>query len=243
MPTLTLTAATWAKQQPVQSDTLPEADKAWMEAGAYPCLAYDDAPGDHVLVTLDPAKVDLAALHPSERNTWNFFKGHCEIEGNLPENQPADRALPADVPRGRMVDIPGYGRVGLLDKISGCLNFTWDEAVKGGSRIPATPAITRNIISIAQSLDDVRAMLGHQPITVTSWYRPPAINRAVGGASQSTHLLGHAVDFQHAKLRPKAIYDRLDPWWGSRGGLAWCDRPGRSFVHLDLRGYRARWLY
>ena len=242
MPTLTLTTATWAKRKAAPSDLLPEIEKVWTAAGTYPILAYGAAPNNHVLVTLDPAKIDLNFAHRGQ-NTWNFFRGHCEIDGNLPENQPADSALPANAPRAKMIDIPGQGRVGLLDKIPGSANFTWDEAVRGGSRIPANAAISLNIVSIARALDEVRALLGNQPITITSWYRPPAVNRAVGGASQSTHLLGHAVDFQHATLSPRAVYDRLNPWWGSRGGLAWCDRPGRSFVHIDQRGYRARWLY
>ena len=242
MPTLTLTAATWAKRKAAPSHSLSDMEKVWMDAGTYPILAYGAAPNNHVLVTLDPAKIDLNLAHEG-RNTWNFFRGHCEIDGNLPENQPADSALPANAPRAKMIDIPGQGRVGLLDKIPGSANFTWDEAVRGGARIPANAAITLNIVSIARALDEVRALLGNQPITITSWYRPPAVNRAVGGASQSTHLFGHAVDFQHATLPPKAAYDRLNPWWGSRGGLAWCDRPGRSFVHIDQRGYRARWLY
>jgi len=242
MPTLTLTTATWAKRKAAPSDSLSDIEKVWMAAGTYPILAYGAAPNNHVLVTLDPAKIDLKIAH-SGRNTWNFFRGHCEIDGNLPENQPAESALHPNAPRAKMIDIPGQGRVGLLDKIPGSANFTWDEAIRGGARIPANAAITLNIVSIARALDEVRALLGNQPITITSWYRPPAVNRAVGGASQSTHLFGHAVDFQHATLSPRAVYDRLNPWWGSRGGLAWCDRPGRSFVHIDQRGYRARWLY
>ena len=242
MPSLTLTVATWAKRKAAPSDLLPDLEKVWMAAGTYPVLAYGAAPNNHVLVTLDPAKIDLNSAHGG-RNTWNFFRGHCEIDGNLPENQPAENALRPNSPRGKNIDIPGQGRVALLDKIPGSKNFIWDEAIRGGARIPANVAITLNIVSIAGALDEVRALLGDQPITITSWYRPPAVNRAVGGASQSTHLLGHAVDFQHSTLSPKAVYDRLNPWWGNRGGLAWCDRPGRSFVHIDQRGYRARWLY
>ena len=243
MPTLTLTADTWAKQRPVQSSTLSDAEKAWVRAGEYPCLAYADAPGDHALVTLDPAKIDLKGLHPSGRNTWNFYNGHCEIEGNIPGNQPKDAAPATAPPRGRIVTIPGIGAIGVNERIPGCQNFTISEATHGGNRIPESAEITRGLITIGKALDEVRAMLGNQPLSINSWHRPPAINKAVGGASQSSHLRGHAVDFQHPHMKPQAIYNRLDGWWGSRGGLAWCDRPGRRFVHIDARGFKSRWLY
>ena len=242
MPILTLTAPTWAKQQPIQSELLTDQDKHWMPAGDYPCLAYGSALNHHVLVTFDIDQVPEIASHPSRRNTWLFYQGHVQVEGNIPENQPADRAL-TQRPQGQLVTIVGRGEVGLNSSITGAVHFTWAEATRGGSRMPVNAGITNQIIEIAKAMDNVRAMLGGHPITVTSWYRPPAVNRAVGGASQSTHLQGHAVDFQHPRLRPRDIYNRLDPWWGNRGGLAWCDSPGRSFVHLDARGFRARWLY
>ncbi|MGA1114370.1 MAG: D-Ala-D-Ala carboxypeptidase family metallohydrolase [Aquiluna sp.] len=246
-PILTLTHTTWAKQSPVQSDDLSMDEKARMAPGTYPCLAYGSSMldgnivDDHVLVTLNPVRNNLTAIHPSGRNTWHFYRAHCQIDGNLPGNQPYEESLAT--PLGRVVSVLGQGNVGLLDPIPGCKHFTWAEATRNGERMPASPAIAKNMITIAQALEDVREMLGDASITVTSWYRPPAINRAVGGASQSTHLLGHAVDFQHSVLAPRDVYNRLNGWWGNRGGLAWCDRPGRRFVHIDARGYQARWLY
>lgn len=44
-------------------------------------------------------------------------------------------------------------------------------------------------------MEAVRRLLGDQVITVSSGYRSPALNRAVGGARRSAHLTGHAVDF------------------------------------------------
>lgn len=63
--------------------------------------------------------------------------------------------------------------------------------------------------------------------------------KAVGGASQSRHLVGDAVDFVVVGLHPSEVYSRLDLWWGNRGGLA----SSSVFTHLDVRGYEARWSY
>jgi GH24 family phage-related lysozyme (muramidase) len=43
-------------------------------------------------------------------------------------------------------------------------------------------------VKLAQFLEKVRTQFGGKPITITSGYRPAAINRQVGGASSSEHL-------------------------------------------------------
>ena len=84
---------------------------------------------------------------------------------------------------------------------------------------------------------------GGRRIQINSWYRDPITNKAVGGASQSRHMAGDAVDFLVVEgagyLNPFDVYGRLDPWWGNRGGLA----SSSLFTHIDVRGYKARWHY
>lgn len=59
-----------------------------------------------------------------------------------------------------------------------------------------TPPILRNLERLAQALEHVRASLGGAPIHISSGYRSPAVNRAVGGSQNSAHLRGLAADFQ-----------------------------------------------
>lgn len=54
--------------------------------------------------------------------------------------------------------------------------------------------VADNIMDLVENLlDPVRARIGC-PITVTSGYRPPQLNEAVGGAKNSNHLYGYAAD-------------------------------------------------
>lgn len=44
-------------------------------------------------------------------------------------------------------------------------------------------------------LEEVRTLLGNAPMVITSGYRSPAVNRAVGGSPTSAHMRGEAADF------------------------------------------------
>ena len=68
------------------------------------------------------------------------------------------------------------------------------------------------IIRISEVMEEVRTLMGNKPITVTSWYRDPATNRRVGGASKSCHLVGDAVDFIVAGETPAQGHKTLEPW-------------------------------
>lgn len=116
--------------------------------------------------------------------------------------------------------------------------FTWAEATHGGTRMPPNQATVDAMVRIAKMAQQARERIG-RPFIVTSWYRPPAVNKAVGGASSSRHMVGDAIDFTVEGLTGSQLYWTLDPWWP--GGL------GRyikfsNLCHIDARSYRARWL-
>ena len=64
---------------------------------------------------------------------------------------------------------------------------------KGISNIPSGQDMT-NLVMTAAKMDEVRQLLG-KPIYVSSGYRNPAVNLAVGGSATSSHTSGLAVDF------------------------------------------------
>lgn len=61
--------------------------------------------------------------------------------------------------------------------------------------IPNDPPadIVPNLLELAIALEAVRARLGY-PIVISSGYRSPDLNKAVGGAPNSAHVLGWAAD-------------------------------------------------
>lgn len=64
---------------------------------------------------------------------------------------------------------------------------------RGLDNTPPADAI-ENLRRVARGLDRVRRLLGH-PLEISSGYRCPALNVAVGGAARSQHTRGEAVDF------------------------------------------------
>jgi hypothetical protein len=91
---------------------------------------------------------------------------------------------------------------------------------------------------LVEALDTLRGAMG-APMVVTSGLRCPEYNYDVGGSSESRHLYGLAADilipdgFTTEEFADMA--EELPEF--SNGGIGLYD----SFVHLDVRGRRARW--
>jgi hypothetical protein len=243
-PTLSIAVDTYLKPlpEPAASFEVEEIAKV-LKGTVIPILAYRQEHG-HICVTVDATGFNLATLHPSRKNTWWVYAQHClDPQGHGADNDPKD--TPSDTAKGYGIVLPGFtGNYYSTDPIGlKSQSFTWGEALHvdsaGSYRQPANPDVVYKIIKIAEVMQNVKGLFGGAPIKVNSWYRDPVTNRRVGGASQSRHMVGDAVDFHIPGVSLVNVYDRLDPWWGSRGGLA----RGQGFVHIDGRGYRARWTY
>jgi uncharacterized protein YcbK (DUF882 family) len=92
--------------------------------------------------------------------------------------------------------------------------------------------------ALVLALEEIRTRAG-RPVTVTSGYRPPDYNREVGGVSNSCHIDGLAADIYCDGLTTDQLYDICVQVIGYRGGVGYYPKSG--FIHVDLRGYEARW--
>ncbi|MCG9891108.1 MAG: D-Ala-D-Ala carboxypeptidase family metallohydrolase [Thermosynechococcaceae cyanobacterium MS004] len=192
---------------------------------------------------------------PQNFNTWYLFEPHWELkpEPKQPDYPEATEPKDAAESSQQVAPSPRIIRPGDIDWAEGdhaiSEFFTVFEVTKGDPRRrPAKNSIVeRNILRMADELDKIRREWG-SAIAVTSWYRPEAVNRAVGGARLSQHLNGGAVDIYAVDGNDYRFEDFLDRHWG--GGLGYGIASGRIFTHLDLRdgGWRRgpgtiRWVY
>lgn len=81
-------------------------------------------------------------------------------------------------------------------------NFTLEELLRSATAsrlsIPNTPSVsvTHNLILLCNHiLQPLRNAYG-KPIIVTSGYRSPELNKAIGGAKNSQHMRGQAADIK-----------------------------------------------
>jgi len=93
--------------------------------------------------------------------------------------------------------------------------------------------IKDSLVKLCTQMDLVRDFLG-QPISVHVTYRPEEYNKLIGGASNSAHKYGQAMDWSivgdncddlRAKLEPQ-----LEQW-----NMRMEKLPGSNWVHLDIR--------
>ncbi len=95
-----------------------------------------------------------------------------------------------------------------------------------------TPGITQNLERlVANVLDPLREAWG-KPIVVTSGYRCPELNKAVGGAKNSHHMQGMAADISTGnKVDNRRLFQKILDL-----GLPFTqliDEKGFSWIHVS----------
>ena len=80
---------------------------------------------------------------------------------------------------------------------------------KGIDNTPAAPIIER-LRMLANTLEQVRTLLGDNSIRISSGYRCLALNRAIGSGDSSAHVQGYAVDFTCPNFgTPKEVANKI----------------------------------
>lgn len=118
-------------------------------------------------------------------------------------------------------------------------NFSRAEwASKDGTPVPKS--LRKNAQRQAFKCEQLRHKLGDKSLGALSYYRSPAHNAAVGGASASRHMAADACDWstqtinRFGRSRFEAAVNKI---WGKNG----IGRYPSGSMHTDARPYPARW--
>jgi len=110
-----------------------------------------------------------------------------------------------------------------------------------------------NLTILANGMEKVRALLGY-PITISSGYRSPEVNKAVGSKPTSQHATGNACDFicpafgappeiVKAIVESDIDYDQVIQEFAGNGGgwvhISFSDRNRKQALIIDSTGTRA----
>ena len=85
-------------------------------------------------------------------------------------------------------------------------------------------------------LQKIRSHFG-QSVTITSAYRTPTKNKAVGGTTYSQHLYGRAADIKVKGVTPKKVAAYAETLLKNKGGIGIYS----TFCHIDVRTTKSRW--
>jgi len=97
--------------------------------------------------------------------------------------------------------------------------------------------VMRALQATAEMLERIRATLD-APVVVTSAYRSPEVNRAVGGATSSDHMAGQAADILAPRFgTPHLVASTLAPLVSTLGigQLILEGVRGKQWVHVSTR--------
>ena len=89
---------------------------------------------------------------------------------------------------------------------------------------------------LVKILQKIRNHFG-KAVTITSAYRTPGKNKAVGGTAYSQHLYGRAADIKVKGVAPKQVAAYAEKLLPGTGGIGIY----KSFCHIDVRVAKARW--
>ena len=113
------------------------------------------------------------------------------------------------------------------------------------------PEVLAALTRAAQFMEDVREALDNKPIRITSGYRSPAVNKAIGGVPTSAHCFGHAIDFQCPSfgtpydvcqriLEAGILFDQLIHEYGSWTHISF--DPAMRYMPLTIASAKAGYL-
>lgn len=93
---------------------------------------------------------------------------------------------------------------------------------------------------LAGFAERVREIIG-KPMIITSGYRCPELNKAIGGALTSQHIFCEAIDFVVKGLRPEDIFNKIvtsDLKYNQI--IIERNKSGSQWVHISIGSYKQK---
>ena len=87
---------------------------------------------------------------------------------------------------------------------------------------------------LLRKLQELRNKIG-KPIIINSGYRTESHNKAVGGAKNSYHMHGKAVDIRVNGMKPEEIAKIAEKIGFTGIGIY------KNFTHVDIRPVKTKW--
>ena len=122
-------------------------------------------------------------------------------------------------------------------------HFSYDELTKTSTGLDNIPNESElaNLNVLANGLELVRAAIG-KPININSAFRSEAVNKAIGGAANSAHLLGYAADITINGMTNESICNAI-----YKAGIQFDqmidENKGSQWVHISFDPkHRMQWL-
>jgi len=120
--------------------------------------------------------------------------------------------------------------------INGANAHLWAELLVNQTEIPSLQVL-ENLLKVAALLQKYKdTLFKGAPVTITSGWRSFNYNKKIGGAPQSYHVKGMALDFTVSGISPAEVQKILDPV--HKGGLEYAP----TWTHIDIRPENTRWL-
>ena len=104
-----------------------------------------------------------------------------------------------------------------------------------------SPEVVDNLRALCRNVLEPARMAFGEPIYITSGYRCPALNKAVGGKPTSQHLRGEAADLQVKGVRNlKRLYNAILDHGVFDQLLYETNKSGAKWIHVSYTSYGNR---
>ncbi len=195
----------------------------------YESLEHQNKAWDWLQKELTPEQLDLFAYKYRNLEAQDKIKEQQEKDNKILSSQDKEFFLPSSSFSFYITPHIRYGEITLDQETRRFNNKEQCKTCK----------------ELCEFLEKVRTHFSNNPIRITSGYRPPAINSAIGGSSFSEHLYNDiekgAIDFYIDNENTLTVQEWCDEQWPYSLGYG----ASKGFIHIGMRKGkpRVRWDY